>query len=218
MEVQLKNFIKSGNIISFVNFSGSFQKLKNNKKISYIIDDKFHQNISVRKYLEKKLGTFSHSKYVDACKMVLLDPEIINGNVSKISSTEAKKLRFVEALLLNSETFLFVNFEQGFVFKSRCYFQKLFKKLIKYGKCIILVTNDLTFLMDVPSKLVLFEKNNYLEISDFYDERLYQYVEMPNVIFYVKYLEMRGIKMEHYLESKEVLKAIYRSVTSKESL
>ena len=41
---------------------------------------------------------------------------------------------------------------------------------------------------------------------------------MPNVIFYVKYLEMRGIKMEHYLESKEVLKAIYRSVTSKESL
>lgn len=41
---------------------------------------------------------------------------------------------------------------------------------------------------------------------------------MPFVISYVKYLEQQGLKIDHYLEPKEVLKAIYRSVTAGERL
>ena len=105
MEIRLKDFIKPGKIVSFVNFSGSFGRLKNSKKISYVGDEVFQQNISVQKYFEKKLGSFSKEKFLDACRMVLLDPDVIYGNVSKLSYTEAKKLRFVEALILN-EVFL----------------------------------------------------------------------------------------------------------------
>lgn len=218
MEIRLKDFIKPGKIVSFVNFSGSFGRLKNSKKISYVVDEVFQQNISVQKYFEKKLGSFSKEKFLDACRMVLLDPDVIYGNVSKLSYTEAKKLRFVEALLFQSETILLVNFERGFSFKSRSYYQKLFSKLTKYGKCILLVTDDVGFLMNFVSSFVLFGTDKYLELQDFYDDRIYQYVEMPEVISYVKYLEKRGIKLEHYLEVKEVLKAIYRSVSSGERL
>lgn len=215
MEIRLKDFIQPGKIVTFVNFSGSFRHFKNTKKVAYVIDEVFHQNISVQKYFEKKLGTFSQEKFVDACRMVLLDPEIIHGNVSKLSYTEAKKLRFVEALLFHAETILFVNFEQGFTFKSRSYYQKLFSKLTKYGKCILLISDDISFLMNFVSDFILFEPNQYQLLHDFYDERIYKYVKMPEVISYIKYLETKGIRLEHYLETKEVLKAIYRSVSSK---
>ncbi|MCI8575358.1 MAG: hypothetical protein HFI09_02705 [Bacilli bacterium] len=218
MEVKLKDFIEPGKILAFVNFRGSFQKLKNNAKISYIVDDLFLQNISVHKYLEKKLGNYSKEKFLDACRMVLLDAAVLNRNVSKLSSTEAKKLRFVEALLFHSETLLFVHFEKGFLFKSRSYYQKLFLKLIKYGKCIILVTDDLSFLMGMLSCFYFFEDKGYRLVSDFYDDQIYQVIPMPPVIEYVKYLEQRGLKIEHYLETKEVLKAIYRSVERGEHL
>ena len=203
MEIRLKDFIQPGKIVTFVNFSGSFRHFKNTKKV-------FHQNISVQKYFEKKLGTFSQEKFVDACRMVLLDPEIIHGNVSKLSYTEAKKLRFVEALLFHAETILFVN-----TFKIRSYYQKLFSKLTKYGKCILLISDDISFLMNFVSDFILFEPNQYQLLHDFYDERIYKYVKMPEVISYIKYLETKGIRLEHYLETKEVLKAIYRSVSSK---
>ena len=81
-----------------------------------------------------------------------------------------------------------------------------------------MVTDDVGFLMNFVSSFVLFGTDKYLELQDFYDDRIYQYVEMPEVISYVKYLEKRGIKLEHYLEVKEVLKAIYRSVSSGERL
>ena len=218
MEVKLKDFIEPGKIVALVNFRGSFQKLKNNHKISYIVDDLFLQNISVYKYLEKRLGQFSKEKFEDACRMALLDSSILEQNVSKLSYTESKKLRFVEALLLNSETFFFVHFENGNLFKNRSYYQKLFLKLIKYGKCIILVTDDLSFLMGLVSSFYLFDDTGCRIVSDFYEDTIYKFVPMPFVISYVKYLEQQGLKIEHYLEPKEFLKAIYRRVTAGERL
>lgn len=218
MEIKIKDFIHPGKIVSFVNFTGNFCKLKNNAKISYILNTPFQQNISVQKYLEKKLVSFSHERFCDACKMVLLDEKILHANLSKLSFTESKQIRFVEALLLNSETLVFINYEQGFHGKNRSYYQKLFLKLTKYGKCVLLVTNDISFLMGMVPSFILFHSNQYEEILDYYDNKIYKYVSMPEIIQTVKYFESRGVKMEHYLEMKEVLKAIYRSVSSKDCI
>ena len=62
MEIKLKDFFELGKIVSFVNFHGSFQKCKNSGKIAYIFDEPFLQNISVDKYLKKKIKNFSKEK------------------------------------------------------------------------------------------------------------------------------------------------------------
>ncbi len=218
MEIQLKSFIKEHSIVSCVNFPVSFQKHKNNSKISYITNEPYLQNIRVQKYFEKHFHPFSVSKFSDACRMVLLSPKILENNISQLSYTEMKKLRFVEALLSRCEVFVFVDFEQGFYAKSRSYYQKLFLKLTKYGKSVLVFTKDISFLFGMSSEFYLWMKNKYEVISSFYDSRIYQYVSKPIIISYVESLKNKGIHMEDYIETKEVLKAIYRSVSNGERL
>ncbi len=218
MEIKLKNYIAPGKVIGFVHFPGSFAKLNNNKKISYITDEMFHQNISVQKYLEKHIPSFSVEKFEQACKMTLFDQSVLSRCVCHLSKTEMKKLRLVEGLLLNSETLVLVNFERGFYGKSRNYFQKLFLKLTKYGKCIIFISNDLEFLMGITKTVFLFTSEQVLSIDNYYDSRFHDWVDLPDIISFVKMLRSKGIGMDEYIERKEVLKAIYRSVTSGEKL
>lgn len=215
MEVKLKDFIQPGQIISFVHFKGTFNNLKSNSNIFYILDEEYRQNMNVQKYFEKKFESFSLSKFQDACKMVMLSEKVLENNLKNLSRTEAKKLRFVEALLCHSETLVFYHFEEGFYAKDRAYYQKLFLKLTKYGKCVLCITDDVSFLLGMVSKFVLFDQQTYRWVQDFYDDEIYQDIEMPEVISYVKYLNRKKIPMEHYIETKEILKAIYRSVNER---
>lgn len=216
--MKLKDYIKVGEVVAFVNFSVSFQKLKNNSKISYVTDYQMKQNMNVRKYLEKNIPNFSMQKFEDACKMVLLSSKVIGYNLKDLSRTEMKQLSLVEALLWNASTIVFQNFEEGFYEKNRNYYQKLFLKLTKYGKCIMIITNDVSFLFGLTTRFFLFTEDSSCLITNFYDDRIYQYVKMPTVISYVKFLNKKNISMDPYIESKEVLKAIYRSVNSRDSL
>lgn len=212
MEIKLKDFIKPGKIVSFVHFCGSFKNLKNNKKISYVLDEVKKDDRNVQDYFEKSISSFSESKFQDACKMVLLDSNVLKKSWNDLSKTENKRLQFVEALLNQSETIVFQNYENGFYGKDRSYYQKLFQKLTRYGKCILCFTDDITFLFGMVFEFVLFRDDDFLLIHNFYEDEIYQYIEMPSIISYVKYLNKKGIKMEPYIETKEVLKAIYRSV------
>jgi len=218
MEIKLKDFIESGKIVALVNFSGSFHKLKNNSKISYVLESGYRQNIKVQKYFEKIFPSFSKEKFYDACKMTLLDPTVLECNLSRLSMTEAKKLRLVEALLWGSDTIVLVHFERGFYQKSRQYYQKLFQKLTKYGKCVVVVTNDISFLFGFVSSFYFFSSQHLELLHDFYLDKIYQYVDMPPIVSYVKYLEKQGLMIDHYIEPKELLKAIYRSVNSGDRL
>lgn len=218
MEIQLKNLIESEKIVSCVNFPIFLKKHKNNSKISYITNEPYVQNIRVQKYLEKIISDFTIPKFQDACRMVQLSSDVISKNISSLSKTEMKKLRFVEALLYRSEILLFVDFEQGFYFKSRSYYQKLFLKLTHYGKSIVIFTKDISFLFGLSSEFYLWMQNKYEKISNFYDRRIYEYVSKPEIISYVEYLRSQGISMDSYIETKELLKAIYRSVSSGERL
>lgn len=215
MEIKLKDFIKKGEIIAFVHFSGSFRKFKNNKNISYVLDESMHQNMLVENYFKKLCLNYESSRFLNACKMVLLESDILKKNIKNLSRTEIKKLRFVEALLNQSETIVFENFFSGFYGKDINYFRKLLIKMTKYGKCIIFVTNNVEDLFGLVKRFILFQENNYEWILDFYDAKIYQYVSMPKIISYVNFLNENGKNMEHYIETKEVLKAIYRSVESR---
>ena len=129
MELKLKDYIKPGEIVSFVNFRGSFKNLRNNSKISYVLDEEKKDDINIQDYFEKNISSFSKSKFQDACKMVLLDFNILNKNWKDLSKTENKRLQFVEALLTHSDTIVFQNYEIGFYGKDKSFYQKLFQKL-----------------------------------------------------------------------------------------
>lgn len=218
MEIRLKEFIVPNKITALLNFKGEISIHKNSKKVAYITNHAYKQNSGVLKYLERNYKEIPFSKIEQAFKMVNLKEDVLKNNLLSLSFTETKKLRFVEALLSNAENFVFVNFSEGFYQKSKDYYQKLSKKLLKYGKSILFVTNDVSFLLNFVSNVTLYYDNQFLSLEDFYDNRIYECLEMPEIIFFVKYLQKKGVQMESYTETKEVLKAIYRSVNSGEHL
>lgn len=218
MAIKLKDFILDNEVVALVNFPGSFQKLKSNSNVFYVLDFPSRQNMKVINYFKKNVPSYSSKKFLDACKMVLLDAQVLDYNLRDLSRTEIKKLRFVEALLSQSKTLVFENFERGFYGKDRAYYQKLLLKLTKYGKSIVFVTNDISFLFGFVKRFVLFTDSGHEWIDDFYNERVYRYVYQPKIISYVNYLNQKNISMDHYIEPKEVLKAIYRDVNSRGSL
>ena len=59
----------------------------------------------------------------------------------------------------------------------------------------------------------MFTKNGkYKLITDFYDDEIYQYVEMPYTVELVKFFETKGHVIDHDVTFNETLKAIYRGV------
>lgn len=219
MEIKLKDFIKKGEIVSFVNFSGDFSKLKNTAKISYITNEPFKMNVTVKRYFERRLPEVSEDKLKNAFKIANLSLDVLTYHVANLSTTECRLVHFIEALLLNSEVLVFQNFTSGFYRKSCDYYQKLFLKLTRYGKSILFFTNDIEFLFGISKEFFLFDAmGHYQLITDWFDDTIYKIVDMPPIIHYIKYLHSRNIKMEFYIEPKELLKAIYRDVTSRSVL
>lgn len=216
MEINIKDYVAENEIVALVHFTGSFFSLKNSSNISYILDIPFRKNIYVRKYLEEIIPSFSYQKFQKACKMVLLDESVFQKNLKYLSRTECKKLRFILALLSGSKILVFQDFEQGFYKKERSYYQKLFKKLTKYGKSILYITNDVSFLIGLVSEFILFGEKKQTVVKHFYDKQIYEHLDKPEVVSFVEYLGTKGIMMEPYIEMKEVLKAIYRDVSAGE--
>ena len=85
--------------------------------------------------------------------------------------------------------------------------------MYKKGISIILIENDMNFVCETVSKFYLFTKNGkYKLITDFYDDEIYQYVEMPYTVELVKFFESKGHVIDHDVTFNETLKAIYRGV------
>ena len=48
---------------------------------------------------------------------------------------------------------------------------------------------------------------------DFYDNKLYEYVKMPKIIEFVKYVNSNEKKLDNHLDIHELIKDIYRSLS-----
>jgi len=208
---KVNQFIETENLVGIVNY---------NLIINRFYDEWFLVNNDVidieDSLIDYLLSFFSEKKIDEALKMVKLKNEIKFTPLSKLSKTERKKFRLAFAFLSKKEKILLVDFDQGFFEKENSYFKQLFLKLAnKYNIKFIVCTNNIEFFFGLVKKLVLCKPNGYaiLENDIFYDNEIYFYLEQPKVVEFVKYLEKKEIKMEHYIELKELLKAIYRDVS-----
>ncbi|MBR1817348.1 MAG: hypothetical protein IJ772_00710, partial [Bacilli bacterium] len=95
------------------------------------------------------------------------------------------------------------------------YFKRLFRNLLyKKGVFIVLIENDMNFICETVKKMYLFTKSGKFQlIDDFYDDKIYEYVEMPYTVELVKYLESKGHHIDHDVTFLETLKSIYRGVS-----
>ena len=148
-------------------------------------------------------------KPIDSLKMVKLNSNIMNIPFNELSIQEKKKV--ILASKLQDKVIILDNFMLYFNYEEQQYFKKLFKRICKYNKKIILIEPNYNYLLNLVDTIYLKDKQINI-ITDFYDERLYKKINQPPIIEFITKMQKRGIKIANYTEFNELLKAIYRSV------
>lgn len=169
---------------------------------------------TMKNYSYKTVNVTKH--IVDSLKIVGLNENYLDRDPNTLSYTEKKKVNLACAMSYNPEILILDNFEKGMIFREREYFRKLFLKLKnKFKKTIILIGNDLTFMFDVVDKVYVINKGKLVLSGDkdiFYEDKLYNYVEMPKIVDFTKYANLLGHSILEYTDIKELIKELYRNV------
>lgn len=162
------------------------------------------------------LNVASKEKVLKALQIVSLPEEILNKRIESLSVAIKNKLLIVKALISKNDTFVFYDIHKGLNYREAEDLKRLLKKLASLNKKIILFTNDVEFLFNLTKNILLINGDEEIvehNPVDWFDENLYQYVSKPPIIEFIIHCRNRNIKIENALETKELLKAIYRGVS-----
>ena len=85
----------------------------------------------------------------------------------------------------------------------------------KYNKTVIFITNKLDNIIDCIDFILVVENKKVvmeLSVKDIYFDKIYDYIEMPDIIDFVKTARKKYPKLDDYTDIKELIKGIYRGV------
>ena len=146
-------------------------------------------------------------------KIVGLSEDIINKELNDLTISEKWKVDLLTKI--HKDIIIVGNLSSDLIFKDREYMKKLFIKLNRdYDKKIIVIDNKVDVFMNLVKKIyVLDNKKIVYETSDFYDDKLYTYTKMPNIVDFIKYVNKDNEKLAESIEIYELIKDIYREVS-----
>ena len=213
MAIKMSEFVLEDTFFILVNFPSKIKGVHNDSSSGYVLDRKFTDKISVLDYLKSKVKA-SDTKIMQALQLVKLKSSLHTVFLNQLTHSELKKMQLALVLLLSSKVIICEYFFEDLIYSEKEYFKRFFRNLMyKKGISIILIENDMNFVCETVSKFYLFTKNGkYKLITDFYDDEIYQYVEMPYTVELVKFFESKGHVIDHDVTFNETLKAIYRGV------
>lgn len=213
MAIKMSEFVLEDTFSILVNFPSKIKGVHNDSSSGYVLDRKFTDKISVLDYLKSKVKA-SDTKIMQALQLVKLKSSLHTVFLNQLTHSELKKMQLALVLLLSSKVIICEYFFEDLIYSEKEYFKRFFRNLMyKKGISIIFIENDMNFVCEAVSKFYLFTKNGkYKLITDFYDDEIYQYVEMPYTVELVKFFESKGHVIDHDVTFNETLKAIYRGV------
>jgi energy-coupling factor transporter ATP-binding protein EcfA2 len=146
---------------------------------------------------------------LDALKMVKLDETILEQVYNTLSSRDKNKV--ILASKLQNKVIILSNFTKGLTKKDIEYFKTLFKKIITYNRKIILIDKNTEMFLNCVDNIYVYKNNKVIyETNDIYDNNLSTYCDVPKIVEFTNTTSLYGIRIDHYLEFDELLKAIYR--------
>lgn len=145
-------------------------------------------------------------KYLD------IDTSLKNVKLGHLSKTDFKFILLAKVLLLNKNNIVFDYFDVGLTSKEQKRLIKIIKMLKKDGKTVVIISNNLVFMSSVIDHVVIINNG-----SIFYEGNLDDLIKLRDVpdteiIKFIKLANKSGANLNYTLDSKELLKDIYRSV------
>ena len=120
--------------------------------------------------LSGKVKDIVVKKASDALKMVGLDDLYLEKEYSELSWNIKNKI--ILASKLQDKEIMLVNFSKGLTNKDLDFFKKLFKKIVGYGRKIILVDKNSELFLNCVDNLYVINKEIVLETNDIFNKDL----------------------------------------------
>ena len=215
---QAKLSFLNGSIIGIL--SNEYLEVTDRKKIGILEEITVYSEEKVREFIiqEVKSSDFPccdiEERIGKALKIAGLSDKILLKALDQISSSELKKIQLAIICVQNPKTIVVEFFEKALNKIERNNIKLLFKNLHKkYNKNIIVVTDNMEYLLDLTNKWYIFnEIFEEISLDDIFNNKLEANFVAPKIIEMINYLNEQGIKIGKYIDVKDLLKAIYREV------
>lgn len=144
----------------------------------------------------------------DSLKMAMLDSSV---DINNLSTKEFSKLQLAHSL--GEDVIVLYDFSKGLNKKELNYFKLLFNKITKkYHKKVILVSRDIDFLASMCDAFAIYNNRVIYYTSDIFDDKLYEYIDMPHIVKFIKCANNNGAALMETVDINELIKDIYRSL------
>ena len=183
------------------------KNILNKYKILGVLSN-YESNISENKLVK----TILKDNYDKKLKLVGLSDNILNKKYKSLTLSEKFKVDLLTKI--NNKIIIIGGLSTSLNYKDRIFIKKLLLKISNnYDKKIIIIDDQAKELMDICRYFIVIKNKKIVyKTNDIYDENLYKYVSIPPIIEFVKSIQNKGIKMDNYTDTYELLKAIYRSI------
>lgn len=157
-------------------------------------------NVSSRVY-----GIFSYLE---------LDRKILKFKIKDLSKTDFKFILLAYLLINNKKIIIFDYFDVGLSYKDQKRLIRIIRTMKNDGLTVAVISNNLVFLDQIVSNVVVVNNEKVLYNGKMLDliKDNSNLIEEPEILRFIKLANKKGAKLDYTLDSKELLKDIYRSV------
>lgn len=140
----------------------------------------------------------------DSMKIANLDIQ----DLDNLSTKEFSKLQLASSL--GNQVIVLYDFSKGLNRRELNYFKIIFKRITMHGKKIILVSRDIDFLAMMCDHFAIYTNRIVYSTDNIFDDRLYNYIDMPKIVKFIKYANSKGASLQETIDINELMKDIYR--------
>jgi len=148
----------------------------------------------------------------DILSLLNIDNKLLNKKIKYLSRTDFKFILLCYLIINNKKNIIFDNFEIGLTYKDQKKLINIIRRLNTDGYNIIIISHDLVFMDKIVNKIEVYRDNKsifYGTIDALIRENI---IEDNSIIRFIKMANKKNANLELTLDSKELLKDIYRSV------
>ena len=139
---------------------------------------------------------------------------LLYKKIVDLSKTDFKFVLLAYLLINNKNLIVFDYFDVGLIYKDQKRFIRILRNLKSEGFSIIVISKNLVFLDQIVNSIMVVKNNELVyngKMSSLISENQ-KLIDEPEILKFISLANKRNAKLDLTLDSKELLKDIYRSV------
>lgn len=143
-----------------------------------------------------------------------LDMRLLSTKICDLSKTDFKFILLAYLLINNQKLIIFDYFDVGLTYKDQKRLIRILRNLKSEGFSIIVISKNLVFLDQIVNSVIVVKNNELVyngKMSLLISEHQ-KLIDEPEILRFINLANKRGANLDLTLDSKELLKDIYRSV------